>query len=240
MPIKTESVNIPVADGTTMRGYLARPEGVPRAAIMVFQEIFGVNEHIRDIAERFAKEGYLALAPELFHRTAPGFDVGYSEADMGPAFGQMQAMTGEGLEADAKATYAWLESNANGLKVASIGYCMGGRCACLAAIVSPLACGVSYYGGGIAPSQYAPGILARLKNLQAPMMFLWAGKDHMIPAEAVQSVEVELRAAGKSFVSTEFSDADHGFFCDKRGTYHAPTAAVAWPMTLAYLAEKTQ
>jgi carboxymethylenebutenolidase len=240
MPIQTEFVNIAVGDGSTMRGYLARPEGTPRAAIMVFQEIFGVNSHIRDVTERFAREGYLAIAPELFHRSSTAFDVGYSEADMGPAFGQMQAMTAEGLEADVNATYAWLHSNAKGLKVTAIGYCMGGRIACLAAIVAPLACGISYYGGGIAPNQFGPGIMDRLKNLQAPMLFLWAGTDHFIPAEAVQSINAELRAANKDFVSAEFAAADHGFFCDQRGSYHAASAAVAWPMTLAYLAEKTK
>jgi len=240
MPIQTEFVNIAVGDGTTMRGYLAKPEGAPRAAIIVYQEIFGVNSHIRDVTERFAKEGYLALAPEIFHRTAPGFEVGYSEADMGPAFGQMQAMTPEGQEVDIKATYAWLQSNAKGLKVAAIGYCMGGRLACHTAIVAPLACAVSNYGGGIAPNQFSGGLMDRLKNLQGPVMFLWAGKDHFIPADAAQSVTAELRAANKSFISAEFSDADHGFFCDQRGSYHAATAAVAWPMTLAYLADKTK
>ena len=93
---------------------------------------------------------------------------------------------------------------------------------------------------GVAPNQFGPGIMERLKNLQAPVMFLWAGKDHFIPPEAVQAINAELRAANKSFVSAEFSDADHGFFCDQRGSYQAATAAVAWPMTLAYLAEKTQ
>ena len=240
MPIETEFVNIAVADGTTMRGYLAKPEGTPRAAMIVYQEIFGVNSHIRDVAGRFAKEGYLALAPEIFHRTAPGFESGYSEADMGPAFGQMQAMTAEGQEADVKAAFAWLESNASGLKIAAIGYCMGGRLATLTAIAAPLACAISYYGGGIAPNQFGPGILGRLKDLHGPAMFLWAGKDHFIPAEAVQAINAELRAAGTSFVSTEFADADHGFFCDQRSSYHASTAAVAWPMTLAYLADKTK
>jgi carboxymethylenebutenolidase len=240
MAIQMEFVNIAVADGSSMRGYLAKPEGAPRAAIIVYQEIFGVNSHIRDITERFAKEGYLALAPEMFHRAAPGFDVGYSEADMGPAFAQMQAVTGEGIEADINASVAWLQNNAKGLKIAAIGYCMGGRTACLSAILAPLACAISYYGGGIAPNQFSPGFIDRLKNLQAPMLFLWAGKDHFIPAEAVQSINAELRASGKSFISSEFADADHGFFCDQRGSYHLSSAAVAWPMTLAVLADKTK
>lgn len=240
MAIQTEFVNIAVAGGSTMRGYLAKPEGAPRAAIIVYQEIFGVNSHIRDVTERFAKEGYLALAPELFHRTAPGFDVGYTEADMGPAFAQMGALTQEGVEADVKASVAWLRDNAKGLKIAAIGYCMGGRTACLSAILEPLACAISYYGGGIAPNQFNPGFMDRLKNLQAPVLFLWAGKDHFIPAEAVQSIDAELRAHNKSFISTTFADADHGFFCDQRGSYNSASAAVAWPMTLAYLSDKTK
>ncbi|MEQ1884084.1 MAG: dienelactone hydrolase family protein [Bryobacteraceae bacterium] len=240
MAIQTEFVNIAVADGTTMRGYLAKPEGSPRAAIIVYQEIFGVNSHIRDVTERFAKEGYLALAPELFHRSAPGFDVGYTEADMGPAFAQMGAMTQEGIEADVKASVAWLRENAKGLKIAATGYCMGGRTACLSAILEPLACAISYYGGGIHPNQFNPGIMERLKGLQAPVLFFWAGKDHFIPAKDVEAINAELRANGKTFVATEFSDSDHGFFCDQRGSYNASSAVVAWPMTLAFLADKTK
>ncbi len=240
MSIKAEFVNVPVGDGTTMRTYVARPEGSPKAGLIVFPEIFGINSHIRDVTERFAKQGYLAISPELFHRTGPGFESGYSQEEMGPAFGHMQKVTEEGLAADIKAAYAYLGSIGGNLPAASIGYCMGGRVSTMAAMIVPLACGISYYGGGIAPSPYSPGLLDRLKDVSAPMLFFWGGLDHMIQPEHVKMVTDGMRAAGKAFASVEFSDADHGFFCDQRGSYNPAAAAEAWPLTLAYLETHTK
>ncbi|HLI85439.1 MAG TPA: dienelactone hydrolase family protein, partial [Bryobacteraceae bacterium] len=96
--MKSEFVNLSVNDGTQMRAYVARPDGKPRAGLIVFQEIFGINSHIRDVTERFGRQGYLAIAPELFHRSGPGFESGYT--DMGPGFAHMQQLTDAGLEAD--------------------------------------------------------------------------------------------------------------------------------------------
>src|SRR3974390_2230633 len=146
--MKTEFVNLSVSDGTQMRAYVAQPDGKPKAGLIVFQEIFGINSHIRDVTERFGRQGFLAIAPELFHRTAPGFESGYT--DMGPGFAQMAAVTDTGLEADIRAAHQWLR-DAGQSSVCSTGYCMGGRVSCLAAITVPLTCAVSYYGGGIAP-----------------------------------------------------------------------------------------
>ncbi len=235
MPITTEFVTLPVADGTTMRAYVARPETKPKGALMVFQEIFGINAHIRDLTERFAKEGYLAIAPELFHRTGAGFESGYT--DMAPGREHAQATNDEGLAADIRATHAWLKSAAPELKIASIGYCMGGRVATLAAMTVPLACSIAYYGGGIAPHPfYKVNLLGRFSEIQAPILFFWGGKDHFIPPDAVHAVTTAMRGATKPFASVEFSDADHGFFCNERGSYNADAATEAWPMTLAYLA----
>lgn len=240
MAIQTEFVNITAGDGTTMRAYVARPEAAPRAGIIVFQEIFGINSHIRDITERFAKQGYIAIAPELFHRTAPGFETGYTEADMGEAFKQMGLATDAGLAADIKSAHEWLAKAANGLPIASIGYCMGGRTSTLASMTVPLACSISYYGGGIAPSPFNLGLLDRLREVRNPVLFFWGGLDHFILPEHVKMVTDGMRAAGKSFVSVEISDADHGFFCDQRGSYNATAAAEAWPLTLAYLEQHTK
>jgi carboxymethylenebutenolidase len=238
--IQTEFVNLAVAGGLSMRAYVARPEGAPRAGIMVFQEIFGVNHHIRDLTGRFAREGYLAIAPELFHRTGPGFESGYT--DIGPGRAHAQAVTDEGLTADIGAAFEWLR-NAGGSKlpVASTGYCMGGRVACLSAMVVPLACAVSYYGGGIAPNAiYKVNLIGRFSEIQAPMLFCWGGLDGFIKPEHVHMVTEAMRAAHKPFVSAEFSDADHGFFCDERASYNAAAAAEAWALTLAFLANQTR
>jgi carboxymethylenebutenolidase len=233
MNSSTEYVNLAVSDGTEMRAYLARPTGAPKAGLIVFQEAFGVNPHVRDLTERFAREGYLAIAPELFHRTAPGLEAGY--ADLAPVAPHMKAMTDPALESDIRASYDWLKSQ-DVSSVSSVGYCMGGRCAALAAIIRPLGCGISYYGGGIAPSQFFPALLDRLKDLQAPMLLFWGGQDHHIGPDKVQEVNNALRAANKQFVNVEFSFADHGFFCDARPSYSPEAAAEAWPLTLAFLA----
>lgn len=229
--MKTEYVNLSVVDGTSMRAYVARPDGKPKAGLIVFQEIFGINSHIRDVTERFGKQGLLAIAPELFHRTAPGFESGYT--DMGPGFEQMKQITDAGLEADIRAAYKWLRDEGES-RICSTGYCMGGRVSTLAAITVPLTCAVSYYGGGIAPSQFNPGLLGRLKNLQAPMLFFWGGQDQHIPPESVASITSALRAANKTFSNVEYSFADHGFFCDQRASYNPQAAAMAWPLTLAF------
>ena len=231
MDIKTEYVNLSASDGTSLRGYVARPAGKTRGGLIVFQEIFGVNGHIRSVTERFGREGFLAMAPELFHRSAPGFESGYT--DMGPGFAQMQQVTDPGLEADIRASFDWLQGQGES-KICSTGYCMGGRVSTLASITVPLACAASYYGGGIAPSQFSPGLLGRLKDLKAPMLFFWGGLDSHIPAESVQAVTGAVKAAGKPYTNVEFSFADHGFFCDARASYNPIAAALAWPLTLAF------
>ena len=129
----------------------------------MFQEAFGVNAHMRDVTERFAREGYLSISPELFHRTAPGLEAGYNNfAEVMP---HMQALTDAGLEADVRAAYEWLEeSDAKDLMIGSTGYCLGGRTSIQAALTVPLNCAVSYYGGGIAPGGRFPALIDRLKT----------------------------------------------------------------------------
>lgn len=235
MSIQTEYVTLAVADGTSMKAYIARPEGAPRGAMIVLQEAFGVNPHIKDIAGRFAREGYLSIAPELFHRTGENVELGYT--DFGAVMPHFQKLTDAGQTADIQAAWNWIHnaSGHKGLKTGAIGYCMGGRATFLASLILPLACGVSYYGGGIADSQFFPGLLGRANELQAPVMFLWGGKDQHITPDKTREVEDKLNAAGKPFTSITFSYADHGFFCDARAVYNAEAAAVAWPLTLAFL-----
>jgi carboxymethylenebutenolidase len=235
MDPQTEYVTLSVSDGTSMRAYVAHPSGRPRAGLIVFQEAFGVNPHIRDVTTRFAREGYLAISPELFHRSGSGFEGSYS--DFNAVMPHMKALSDTGMTADIRATYDWLQKNGEpkNFSIGATGYCMGGRTSCLAALTVPLSCAISYYGGGIGPSQMFPSLIDRLKDLKAPMLFFWGGKDQHIPQEQVQAVVNELRAQKKSYVNVEFSDADHGFFCDVRPSYNAVAAAEAWPLTLAFL-----
>jgi carboxymethylenebutenolidase len=236
MDLKTEFVILSVSDGTSMGAYVARPSSqTPRAGMLVFQEAFGVNAHIRDVTERFAMQGYLAIAPELFHRTGPGFEGSYT--DFGAIMPHFQGLTDAGMEADVQAAFAWLQNTADSkaFPVGAVGYCMGGRVAYLADCIVPLACGISYYGGGIAPSQYFPSLLHRAKELQAPMLFFWGGLDQHITPEQTQAVTSALREAKKPFVNVEISYADHGFSCDARPQYNADATAQAWALTLAFL-----
>ncbi len=236
MEIRSEFVTVNVSDGTSMRLYVARPTGAaPARGLLVMQEAFGINAHIRDITERFAREGFLAVAPELFHRTGSGFEGRYD--DFGSAMGHLKELRDPNMEVDIKAAHDWLRANGlpSGSPIAAVGYCMGGRAAVLAAITLPLECAVSYYGGGIGPSQMNPGLLGRVKDLKAPVLLFWGGRDGHIPAEQRNAVVEALRAAGKNYVNVEFSEADHGFYCDARPSYNAVAAKQAWPLTLAFL-----
>ncbi|MGC2670369.1 MAG: dienelactone hydrolase family protein [Candidatus Acidiferrum sp.] len=235
MEIRSEYIQLSVNDGTTMRAWTARPkEEGAHPGLLVFQEAFGVNAHIRDIAGRFAREGFVAVAPELFHRTGAGFDGRYD--DISSAMPHMKALADASMAADLRAAHDWLRGAIGAeLPIFSIGYCMGGRASFLAAITLPLAGAVSYYGGGIAPSATNPGLLGRASGIQAPLLLFWGGRDKHIPPEQVRAVSDALRAAGKNFVNVEISNADHAFFCDARASYSPTAALLAWPLTLAFL-----
>jgi carboxymethylenebutenolidase len=230
---KTEYVNLSASDGTSLRAYVAHQDGKPRAGLLVFQEAFGVNAHIRDVTERFAREGYLSISPELFHRTAPGFETGYT--NFPEVVPHMQALTDAGLAADIQAAYGWLKNGeAKDLPVGSTGYCMGGRTSILAALTVPLSCAVSYYGGGIGPGGMFPSLTDRLKDLKAPTLYFWGGLDAHIAMDGVNAVTSALTAADKDYANIVFSKADHGFFCDARASYNPVAAKQAWALTLEF------
>lgn len=225
-----EKVELAVADGTRMAAYVARPKaGGAHPGLLVFQEAFGVNHHIRNVAERFAAEGYVAIAPELFHRTAPpGFEGSYT--DFPAVMPHVQAVTTETAEADVRSTYDWLRSSAKANEISSVGFCMGGRVSFIANSTVALRAAVSFYGGGI-----APGLLDRTAKLQAPSLFIWGGMDKHIPPEQRRAVTIALSAEKKIYVNAEFSRADHGFFCDERAAYEPHSARQAWALTLEFL-----
>ena len=229
--ITTEEVSLKVADGTEMNAYVARPsdEG-KRPGVLVFQEAFGVNAHIRDVTERFAREGYISIAPELYHRTAPGFEGKYD--DFQAVMPHMKAMTEKGIIDDIRAAYDWLRSNSRVMvdKIASAGFCLGGRVSFLACATLPLQASISFYGGSIAPS-----LLPKIADLHAPIVFFWGGLDKHIGAEQIRAVVDECKRLGKTYVNVEFSNADHGFFCDVRPSYNPEAATLAWNLTTTYL-----
>jgi carboxymethylenebutenolidase len=231
---KQNYVTLKVADGTSMDAYTSLPAGGgPHPGLMLFQEAFGVNHHIRGLADRFAAEGYAVIAPELFHRTAPGFEGNY--ADFSPSAPHMQAITVQGLEADVQAAWMWLQSRPTVRHdhVASIGFCLGGRVSFLTNCIVPVSAAVSYYGGRIVPD-----LVKRAPSLHAPMLFIWGGMDRHIPHEQVEAVTSELRKAGKPHMNVEISYADHGFFCDEKASYNPQAAQEAWALTMAFLKAK--
>jgi carboxymethylenebutenolidase len=228
------SLVLPVADGTQMHAYVAQPQGgTPAPGIILFQEAFGVNHHIRSVADRLAQAGYVVVAPELFHRTAePGLEISYDNfAAAMPHYG---AISPEGLAQDSRAAYDWLQSQPNVQhdKIGAIGFCLGGQVAFVANATVPLAAGVSYYGGGLHTRT------AMAKDLHATHMFFWGGLDEHISKEQREQIIDAVDAAGKPYINTVISYADHGFHCDERPSYNKEAAAEAWAATLAFFKEK--
>jgi len=230
--IANETIELKVPGSSAMQAYVARPASDgPHPGLMVYQEAFGVNSHIREVADRFAAQGYVAVAPELFHRTAPpGFEGSY--ADFPSVMSHFQAMTNDAAEEDVKATYEWLRSNSevNDSAISSVGFCLGGRVSFLANTAVPLRKAVSFYGGGI-----APGLLDRAAQLSAPALLIWGGLDKRITADHRKAVTDALDARLKVYVNVVFSNADHAFFCDQRPAYEPVSARQAWALTLEFL-----
>lgn len=230
--IVTEKVELKVSGASTMLAYVARPGAAgPHPGLLVFQEAFGVNSHMRDVTERFAAQGYVAVCPELFHRTAPpGFEGSYS--DFPAIMPHYQAVTAEAAEADIRATYDWLRASSHVRPdaISSVGFCMGGRISYLANSVVPLRSAVSFYGGGI-----APGLLDRAAKMHGPILLFWGGLDKHITTELRRSVVDALAAHQRPFVNVEFSNADHAFFCNERPAYQAEAARQSWALTLEFL-----
>jgi carboxymethylenebutenolidase len=229
--LHAENVTLKIADGTTMSAYTAIPgDGGKLPGLLVFQEAFGVNEHIRDVTRRFAKAGFVAIASELFHRTGPGFEGKYDNFQA--CMPHMQGLTLEGLSQDAQAAFDWLQKNPRVLPncTASVGFCMGGRISFLANAVAPLKAAISFYGGSIAPA-----LLPRAPQLHGPMLFFWGGVDAHIPQDQIRAVIDAVRQAKKTFVNVEFSEADHGFFCDARPSYNEAATKQAWDLSMRFL-----
>lgn len=234
--IRTDCVSLQIVDGTTMCDYVVKPQDSrPRAGLLVYQEAFGVITHIRDVAERFAREGYHTLTSELFHRTAPGFEGACTSFEA--VMPHVRVLKEQDLEADARAAYAGLRENLGTPEtpVACIGFCMGGRVSFLTNPVLPVRAAVSFYGGGIAPNPTGPGLLSRSGDLHAPQLLFWGGRDKHIGLEQTQAVAEAPHKAGKPFVNVEFADADHGFSCDARSSYSPAAARQAWALTHAFL-----
>ena len=227
-----ENITVEVSDGTRMDCYVARPgDGAVHPGLLVHQELFGVNHHIRDVCDRFAAEGYVAIAAEFFHRIQRGLLFGYDKIQ--EAMPLLRTITPAHIKLDLEAAYAWLaaQSFVDRDRISSVGYCLGGRISFAANTVLPLRSAVSYYGG-----RPAPEFLDNAKSLHAPMLFFWGGRDKHLTRELRDEVVGAVHAAGKPYTNVVISDADHGFFCDARpDVYNARAARESWALTLEFL-----
>jgi carboxymethylenebutenolidase len=243
MEIVSERVEIPLSGGDVMGGYLARPKGAgPFPAVIVYMEIFGINAHIRDVTERVAREGYVALAPDVFHRTAPGIELGYDETGVAQGIKLLMQLRAEEAIADARDAIAYLRERpeARGAKLGATGFCMGGHLAYLTACETDIAAAASFYGGGIAAAQGpggGPSTVSRTPRMRGRVLALFGGRDAMIPPAQVGAIRAALAARGGRDEVVVYPEADHGFFCDQRPSYDAASARDAWERVKRLFAE---
>ena len=242
MDITTERIRIDVGS-QQMGGYLARPkDGKPRAAVLVFMEIFGINSHIRDVTERVAREGYVALAPDYFHRTGPGVEYGYDDAGMAGGMKLLMQLEADEMIADSQAALAWLRARKDVTgKVGCMGFCIGGHMTYLTACETDVAAAASFYGGGIAGPQGpggAPPTVSRTPKLKGRILCLFGEKDSLIPLAQVETIKAALAQAKTKSEVVLYSGADHGFFCDQRATYQKAAADDAWKRVKALFASE--
>jgi carboxymethylenebutenolidase len=244
MAITTDRIEIPLEGGGTMGGYLAVPDGGgPAPAVIVYMEIFGVNAHIRDVVDRVAAEGYVALAPDYFHRTAPGVELGYEEADFARGMESLGALQADQMISDAKATLAYLRGrdDVRGDKIGCMGFCIGGHMTYLTACETDVAAAASFYGGGIAAPEGPGGqasTIGRSGGIGGRILCLFGEKDGFIPLEQVDQIKRALADSGVRSETVVYEGADHGFFCDQRGTYQESAASDAWTRVKSLFAEE--
>jgi carboxymethylenebutenolidase len=220
-------IDLKAADGFVFPAYVAQPAVKPKGGIVVVQEIFGVNSHIRSVADRYAAAGYLAVAPATFHRVKPGVDIGYSPDDMNAGFAlktAVEALPAPGVLQDLQAAVTHASQAG---KVGIVGYCWGGlltwRSACL---LDGLSAAVPYYGGGMT----TPDEIARRPKV--PVMAHFGDQDKWI---TLDSVEAFKRAHPE--VEVHVYSANHGFNCDQRAAYDEAAANLARERTMAFFAK---
>jgi carboxymethylenebutenolidase len=222
-------IDVAATSGGKYGAYLSLPPAGNGPGLVLFQEIFGVNRHIRAVADQYALDGFVVLAPDLFWRDAPRVELGYEGADRERALVLMKGADPKLLAEDIKTTVAALRARPElAGKVGAVGYCMGGRLAYIAAATAGVDAASSFYGGGIQDQ------LERAASIMCPMQFHYGAKDTAIPMEAVEKVRAAF--AGRKAEFWIYPDAGHGFNCWDRSAYHAPSAALSHGRALAFLA----
>jgi carboxymethylenebutenolidase len=219
------TISLTSSDGFELSAYRAEPEGTrSRGGVVVVQEIFGVNSHIRSVVDRYAAAGYLAIAPAIFDRERPGIELGYTPDDIEVGRGIATGLDFQKVLADVAAAG---QAAREGGKVGVVGYCFGGRVTAAAAIHlgDVVDAASSYYGGGVV------GLIDQVPTV--PMIMHFGERDHAIPMEDVEKV-----AAAWRDVTVYVYDAEHGFNCDQRASFSAVPAAIAQARTFRFFADK--
>jgi carboxymethylenebutenolidase len=216
--------------------YEAAEQGVPKGGVIVVQEAFGVNDHIKDVTERFAAEGYRAIAPHFFHRSG---DPVISYDDFDTAMQHIRQLTKEGIAEDLAAAHEHLSNDGfEDDRVAVVGFCMGGTVAFIEAHDRTLGAAVTFYGSGIAEGRFgAPALKDLAPELKTPWLGLYGDQDQGIPVEQVEQLREAVTNAPVDTEIVRYPDAGHGFHCDARSAYHEASARDAWSRTLAWLDE---
>jgi carboxymethylenebutenolidase len=215
-------ITLTASDGFKLGGYRAEPQGKPKGGLVVIQEIFGVNHHIRALCDRFAALGYVAVAPAVFDRIQPNFECGYTPDEIAHARTFIPKIDWAAMLLD---TQAAIDNVKPAGKVGIIGFCMGGTIAFLAAgKLVGLSAAISYYGGQIAKN-------ADLKP-KVPMLMHFGDQDQSIPMSDVELIK-QKRTDSEIYVYP----GGHGFSCDERGSFHEASHKAAWERTLGWLAK---
>jgi carboxymethylenebutenolidase len=216
-----EMVSIKSSDGKEFSAFLARPEKANGAGIVLIQEIFGVNSHIREVAELYAADGFTVLAPDFFWRQKPGLELGYTKEDMGTGMGFATKVNAEQAVSDLHDVVKELKTKYGAKKLGSVGYCMGGTFSYLLACHNMVDAAVAYYGGNIGQN------LDQAKGINIPVLMHFADKDQHITMDIVEKIEKAV-ADKPSVKVIVYHGVDHGFNCDQRATYDRTAAMLAF------------
>ena len=216
-------IKLEAKDGHTLDAYVAEPKGKPKGGLVVVQEIFGVTDHVKRVADQYAAEGYKAIAPAMFDRIEPGIELPYSDIEQGRAY--MQQLKWPDTLADVEAA---ADAVRDAGSAAIVGYCWGGTVAHVAASALDLDAAVSYYGGGVSKNLD--------KQPQCPIMYHFGDQDHSIPVGDIEKI----RKAYPEAVVHVYKGAQHGFNCDERASYSASDARLAFGRSTGFLREQTR
>ncbi|MFT4570200.1 MAG: carboxymethylenebutenolidase [Hyphomicrobiaceae bacterium] len=219
--------------GGAMAGYVARPnDDISYPGVLLFMEIFGVNSHMRAVADRVAAEGYVVMAPDLFHRTAPGVELGYDESGLARGIELVGQVSAPELRADVCAAFASLGARADTTeKVGAMGFCFGGHAAYFAACELPIDATVSFYGGGIAAGPMAGAERATVDltpSIRGSILCLFGAQDGYIPPQQVEAIRGAFQANGTRGEVQVYDGVGHGFFCDVRDGFDRNAADDSW------------